>query len=131
MPRHCSGPDHRHRTRRVTTMREIRQADQIAALKAELRAVMAKDHAKPRPSRPLTPKPATQASYGTFLDHVGDQFTRMVNKGRDYFGSCPTCGNVKLPGIDPLIELERLEFNSGEMDELIFPPASVGAAGLG
>lgn len=132
MPRHSSGPDHRHRTRRVTTLREIRQADEIAALKAELRAlraVMAKDHAKPAP-RMLKPKPATQASYGAFLDHVGVQFTRMINKGREYFDSCPTCGNVKLPCIDPLIELERLEFNNGEMDALIFPPALAGGTDL-
>jgi hypothetical protein len=134
MPRHYSGPDHRHRTRRVTTEREIRQAEEIAALKAELRAiraVMAKDHAKPMPSRLSTPKPATQASYGAFLDHVGEKFTQMINKGREYFDSCPTCGNVKLPCIDPLIELERLEFNNGEMDALIFSPALAGGSGLG
>ena len=126
MPRHYSSPSHRHRTRRLTTEREIRQAEEIAALKAELRAiwaVMTKDHA--------TPKPATQASYGAFLDHVGEKFTQMINKDRAYFDSCPACGNVKLPCINPLIELERLEFNNGEMDALIFSPALAGGPGLG
>lgn len=95
-----------------------------------MRAVMAKDHATPKPARILKPKAATQASYGAFLDHVGVQFTRMINKGREYFDSCPAYGNVKLPCIDPLIELERLEFNAGEMDALIFPPALAGGTDL-
>lgn len=121
--------DHQHRQRRVTTAREIWQADEIATLKSELRALRtewAKDRAKTKHSASIRPKSATAESYGAFLDHVGAQFTRMIDKGREYFGSCPSCGNVKLACIDPLIELERLVYSNGEMDDLIFAP-SLGA----
>jgi hypothetical protein len=131
LPRRSHNRDGQHRQRRVTTAREIRQMDDIAALKSEVRALRT-ELAKAR--RPTTQKPrqtsspATAERYGAFLDQIGGQFTRLINKGREYFDSCPTCGNVKLPCIDPLIELERLEYNNGEMDTLIFSPSLGGGA---
>ncbi|MGJ8559717.1 MAG: hypothetical protein ACSHX3_05735 [Litorimonas sp.] len=113
-------PDHQNRQRRITTAREIRQADEIAALKSELRALR-RDRASPPRVTPLRRKP-TADSYGAFLDHIGAQLTRLIDKGRTYFDSCPTCGNVNLPCMDPLIELERMEYQAGELDQLIFAP---------
>lgn len=133
MPRSHPLLDQRNRARRGATPLELRQAAEIAALKLDLRTLRSELTKAQRPSstaRTQTPKAATADSYGAFLDHIGVQFTRLIDKGREYFDSCPACGNVKLPCIDPLIELERLEYNEGEMEALIFPPALAGSAQL-
>lgn len=126
MPRCNPLLDQRSRARRAVTPLELRQAAEITALKRDLRALRSELAKTQRPSpikRAVRHKTAPTDNYGAFLDHIGVQFTRLINKGREYFGSCPSCGNVKLPCIDPLIELERLEYSAGDMDDLIFPPA--------
>lgn len=131
MPRSHPLLDQRNRARRGATLLELRQAADITALKLDLRALRAELVKARRPARTLqkqTTKATSADNYGAFLDHIGVQFTRLIDKGREYFDSCPSCGNVKLPCIDPLIELERLEYNQGEMDELIFPPALAGGS---
>jgi len=125
MPRHSENRDHKRRRRQITTPREIRQADQITGLKAEVRALRNELALINRPP-PIKRTPTHAQNYHRLLDHMEVQFTRLINKGREYFGSCPHCGNVKLPCVDPLIELERIDYAAGEMDALIFAP-SLGA----
>lgn len=121
MTRQTQNKDHKRRPRKITTPREIRQADQIIGLKAELRAVRTELAHINRPP-PIERTVNHKKNYNRLLDHINTQFTRLTNKGREYFGSCPHCGNVKLPCVDPLIELERLDYAAGEMEALIFSP---------
>lgn len=128
MPRRTALTDHRQRPRRVATRLEIRQRDTIDHLKAELRAAQAELAAVLRPTGSVSALQNAE-SYTRFLDQIGRRIDRLIDKGRTYHGTCTACGNIALPCTAPLIEMERMDYENGDCDGLIFPPY-LGAIGI-
>lgn len=128
MPRRTALTDHRQRPRRVATRLEIRQRDTIDHLRTELRVARAELAAVLRPTGSVAPSHNAE-SYTRFLDQMGRRIDRLIDKGRTYHGTCTACGNIALPCIAPLIEMERMDYENGDCDELIFPPF-LGAIGI-
>ncbi|MEM7730250.1 MAG: hypothetical protein AAF311_13425 [Pseudomonadota bacterium] len=120
MTRRTTHLDHRGRRQRLATPTEVRQAATIERLRAELRATKRELRRGRRDRPPVLP---SAGDYAAFLDTLWHPIERLVAKGKTLFGTCEACGNVKLPCVLPLFEMERHDYLSGDHDSLIFPPA--------